>query len=319
MRIEPNEHIVVTGGHGFLGSHLLPVLGSRYPAVRVTSLCSRDYDLMDAGQVEKMLSDLTPTLLIHLAAYSGGIEANRLYPADFFHQNLLLMENVFHAAAIKKIRKLIFTMGGCSYPKTSASPIDESQMWSGVPAETSYGYAMAKKMGIVSAWTHREQYGLDSVVLVPGNMYGEHDNYHPRDSHVIPGLIRRFFEACRSGSASVTMWGTGEPTRDFVYAGDVAQVFPHFIEHDEEQGPVNISSGTSTRIRDLAAMIAEMTGYSGEILWDASKPDGQMVKIFGVGKLKSLGLSCNTPLREGLRRTIEWFSRDYDIPGAVRL
>lgn len=319
MRIEHKDHIVVTGGTGFLGSHLLPILREWYPPVRITSLCSKDFDLMDAGHVAKMFADLQPTVVLHLAAYCGGIEANRLHHADFFHRNILLMENVFCAAATHKIRKLIFTMGGCSYPNTAVSPIDESQMWNGFPSETSAGYSMAKKMGIVSAWAYRKQYGLNSVVLVPGNMYGEYDNYRATESHVIPGLIRRFYEAGRDGLSSVTLWGTGKPTRDFVYAGDVARVIPFFIDHDDETGPVNISSGTTTRIMDLASAIAELAGFRGKLLWDTAKPDGQMHKIFDVQKLHSLGLRCDTPLSAGLKRTMDWFSKNFEVPGAIRL
>jgi GDP-L-fucose synthase len=319
MQVDANDRILITGATGFLGSHLRPVLQSRYPQTQITGVCSRDYDLLDRPEVEAMFAKLTPTIVVHLAAYSGGIEANRMFPADFFHRNLLLMENVFHACATRRIRKLIYPMGGCSYPNTAVSPIDESQMWNGYPVGTSAGYSMAKKMGLVAAEAYRQQHGLNSIVLVPGNMYGEYDNYHPRDSHVIPGLIRRFYEAKIHNKPSVTVWGTGKPTRDFVYAGDVAKVFPFFIENDAEKGPVNISSGTTTRISELTALIAELIGYQGQLVWDTSKPDGQIHKIFGVEKLRSLGLSCDTPLREGLRRTIDWFVANVDKPGAVRL
>jgi GDP-L-fucose synthase len=210
-------------------------------------------------------------------------------------------------------------MGGCSYPGAAASPIGEDQMWNGLPTDTSAGYSMAKKMGITAAWAYRRQYGLDSVVIVPGNMYGEFDNYRTHESHVIPGLIRRFHDARRANHPSVTLWGTGEPVRDFVYAGDVARLVPFFLERDDLAGPVNLSSGTTTRIRDLAVLIAELTGFRGEVLWDRTKPDGQMVKIFDVTRMRALGLHCDTPLRAGLERTIAWFARHYGDPGVVRL
>ena len=319
MRVDQTDHIVVLGGTGFLAGHLLPVLRSRYPGVRITPLSSKDYDLMDPRQVERMFEDRKPTVVFHLAAYSGGIETNRLRQADFFHRNLILMENVFHRAALCKIRKLIYPMGGCSYPNTAASPIDESQMWNGSPVETSLGYSTAKKMGIIAGWAYRRQYGLNSAVLVPGNLYGEYDNYRNGESHVIPGLIRRFHEARLNNLPSVTIWGTGKPTRDFVYAGDVAAVMPFFLDNDEETGPVNISSGTTTSIRDLALTIARLSEYRGEVAWDTSKPDGQLHKIFDVRKLHSLGLRCDTPLEAGLQKTIRWFAANYASPGAVRL
>jgi GDP-L-fucose synthase len=319
MRIDSQDHIVVTGASGFLGRHLMPVLQSAYPQTRITGLSSSDADLISADLVAQVFDRLQPTVVIHLAAYSGGIEANRTYPADFFHRNLILMENVFHACAIRKVRKLVYPMGGCSYPNTAESPIDESQMWQGYPVGTSAGYSMAKKMGIVASEVYWQQYGLPSVVLVPGNMYGEYDNYHSNNSHVIPGLIRRFYEARQAGQASVTMWGTGKPTRDFVYAGDVAAVFPFFLDNDETVGPVNISSGVSTHISHLASLVAQLSGYEGKLVWDTSKPDGQMVKVFDVGRLHALGLRCPTPLQIGLELTIRWFAGNYRIPGAVRL
>lgn len=316
----PNEkdHIAVTGSTGFLGGHLMPVLRKKYPRYKITGLSSKDYNLLDPVQASKMFDELSPDIVIHLAAYSGGIEANRTKPADFFHINLLLMENVFHAAAVKGVKKLVYPMGGCSYPGNAVSPIDESQMWNGYPVETSAGYSVAKKMGITASKVYRQQYGLNSSVIIPGNMYGEFDNYRNGESHVIPGLIRRFYEAKVNGLERVCMWGTGTPTRDFVYAGDVAAVIPYFIEHDEN-GPVNISSGTTTTIRQLSEMIAEMIGYKGILEWDKTKPDGQLHKIFDVAKLKSLGLSCDTSLADGLKKTITWFAANYNVQGAVRL
>lgn len=319
MLVTAHDHILLTGATGFLGRHLAPVLQARYPQTRLTAVSSREYDLLDAGRAAAMVTERQPTIVIHLAAYSGGIEANRSYPADFFHRNLLLTENVFHACARHGVKKLLYPMGGCSYPGTAVSPIDEAQMWAGLPVATSLGYSMAKKIALVAADVYRAQHGLPSVVLVPGNMYGEYDNFHPRDSHVIPGLIRRFYDARRRQLPTVTLWGSGNPTRDFVYAGDVARVFPFFIEHDSEHGPVNISTGTTTRIRDLATLIAQLIGYEGRLDWDSSKPDGQLHKIFSVAKLRALGLSCDTPLRAGLRRTIDWFTAHVDQPGAVRL
>lgn len=319
MDIGIKDHIVVTGGTGFLGSHLLPVLRTRYPSVRVTALSSKHYDLGDAHQVERMFADLVPTVVVHLAGRPGGIEPNRRYPADFFHTNLTLMANLFHAAALRKVRKLIYPMGGCSYPDAAASPIEEARMWDGRPTETSLGYSMAKKMGIIASWAYHTQYGLNSVVLVPGNMYGEYDNYRTGESHVIPGLIRRFYEAKLHHQSSVAIWGTGKPTRDFVYAGDVAATIPWFLEHDGETGPVNISTGTTTSIHTLALTIARLTGYTGDVLWDTTKPDGQLNKVFDVKKMHALGVRCSTPLEEGLRRTIRWFADRYPVPGAVRL
>jgi GDP-L-fucose synthase len=219
---------------------------------------------------------------------------------------------MFDAAARHKVAKLVYPMGGCSYPATAASPIDEDQLFRGYPQAESAGYSTAKMMGVVAARSYRQQYGLNATVIIPGNLYGEYDNFHPMDSHVVPAMIRRYYEAKLSGSPAVEMWGTGLPQRDFTYAGDVARTLPFFIDSFDDVGPVNTATAASTSIRDLAEMIAEVTGYNGEVRWDASKPDGQMVKIFANTRLKSLGLSCDTPLREGLRRTADWFIRNYD-------
>jgi GDP-L-fucose synthase len=306
------NRIVVTGATGFLGHHLIPILVKRYGKGYVTGISSRDYDLMDATQVHTMFEELKPEILVHLAAYSGGIGVNRKYPADFFYRNVLLISLVFEEAARFGIKKLIYPMGGCSYPAKAVSPIDEGQMWDGYAQQESAGYSMAKKMGIVASNAYRQQYGLNSVVIIPGNMYGEYDNFRNEESHVIPAMIRRLYEAKQTGTKSVVMWGTGKPVRDFIYAGDVAATIPFFIEQYDTSEPVNISSGTTTSIKELADAVVELLGYQGEIIWDTTKPDGQMVKIFGVSKMKSLGLNCPTSLREGLKKTIAWLEKNYD-------
>jgi GDP-L-fucose synthase len=304
--------IIVTGATGFLGRHLVPVLVRRYGAECVVALSSRDYDLGDAAQVRRMMAELRPSIVLHLAAYSGGIAANRAFPADFFYRNIMLMAPVFQAAAETGVRRVLYPIGGCSYPAAAQSPIDEDQMWEGYPHPDSAAYAAAKKMALVAADAYRAQYGLQSAVIVPGNMYGEYDNFRIAETHVIPALIRRFVEAKRAGDDHVGVWGSGRAVRDFVYAGDVAAAVPFFIEHEDVTGPVNISSGTRTSIKELAETIAAVTGYEGRISWDTSKPEGQLDKIFSVTRLHALGLECSTPLRKGLARTVAWFERNYD-------
>lgn len=311
--------ILVTGATGFLGRHLVPVLKQQYGKSggenAVVGVSSKDYDLMDPVAVARMFKELNPKVVIHLAAYSGGIGANKAFPADFYYRNTILTALTFEAAAKHGVKKLIYTMGGCSYPATATSPIDESQMWAGYPQPESAGYSSAKKMGIVASTSYRTQYGLNSVVLIPGNLYGEHDNFRNSESHVVPAMIRRYYEARIACAPEVGMWGTGEPVRDFAYAGDVAKVIPWFIENYDSSEPVNISSGTTTSIKTLAEEIKIATGYEGKIAWDTSKPNGQMVKIFDVKRLKSLGLSCDTPLREGLSKTLAWFKKNYESKG----
>lgn len=303
--------IVLTGATGFLGSHTLPVLQQQYGKDMVTGVSSKDYDLTDPVQVKKMFDYLEPEILVHFAAYVGGIGANSSLPADFFYVNSMLTGLAFEQAARRGIKKLVYPIGGCCYPHSAPSPIAEDRMWQGYPQAESAGYAMAKKTGVVASESYRQQHGLDSVIIVPGNMYGEHDNFSLSDSHVIPATIRRFWEAERDGLESVSMWGSGRPQRDFVYAGDVARAIPFFIDSYDSEQYVNISTGTATSIRELAETVKELVGYEGRIEWDDSKPDGQAVKIFDTSRMRAAGLSCPTTLREGLRRTVEWFGANY--------
>jgi GDP-L-fucose synthase len=222
--------ITLTGSRGFLGRHLLPVLDRLYRG-SVTAVSRADYDLTNPEAVRAMFRDLQPEVLIHLAAYVGGIGANRDYPADFFYRNTLLSALVFEEAARFGLRKLIYPMGGCSYPAAAKSPIDESQMWDGFPQPESAPYSVAKKLSLIASEAYRRQYGLNSVVIIPGNMYGEYDNFSRQGSHVIPGLVRRFYEAKVAAEPEVAVWGSGTPVRDFVYAGDVAAAIPFFIEN----------------------------------------------------------------------------------------
>lgn len=291
------------------------MLNEHYGEANVTGVSSKDYNLMDAAAVERMFDDIRPDVVVHFAAYSGGIGANRTYPADFYFRNTVLTALVFDAAARHNVKKLVYPMGGCSYPAKASSPIDESQLFCGYPQNESAGYSTAKMMSLVAARSYRQQYGLNATVIIPGNMYGEYDNFNPLASHVVPAMIRRYYEARLKEAQSVTMWGTGKPCRDFVYAADVARCIPFFIEQYDEVGPINISTGTTTSIRDLAETIAELTGFSSDIDWDTSKPEGQMVKIFAVERLNSLGLACKTSLREGLQRTIAWFTAQYSTSG----
>ncbi|HKY18602.1 MAG TPA: NAD-dependent epimerase/dehydratase family protein [Rhizomicrobium sp.] len=307
--------ILLTGASGFLGRHTKPVLEARYGAKNIVSVSSADYDLMDRSAVDAMFQAVNPDIVVHYAAYSGGIGANSAFPADFYFRNTILTANVFDAAARAKVRKLVYPMGGCSYPATAKSPIDESQLFQGFPQKESAGYSTAKMMGVVAAQSYRKQYGLNATVIIPGNMYGEYDNFHPRDSHVVPAMIRRYYEAKLNKAPFVEMWGTGAPERDFVYAGDVAKTIPFFIESFDDSGPVNISSGTRTPIKELATTIAKVAGYEGEIRWDSSKPDGQMIKIFDTTKMSALGLSCPTPLNEGLKRTADWLAKNHAARG----
>ena len=305
------KKILITGSTGFLGQHLMPIVKKKYGTKNVLGVCSRDFNLLKESNVKKMFIKYKPEILIHLAAYSGGIGANSKYPADFFFKNSLLVSLLFHHAAINKVKKMVYTMGGCAYPHDATSPISEIQMWNGFPQKESSGYSVAKKIGIVASQAYRKQYGLNSVVIVPGNMYGEFDNFKNEESHVVPAMIRRYYETKIKGRKEITMWGDGSALRDFVYAGDVANTIPWFIDNYDSSEPVNISTGKKTSIYELATSIKKIIKWNGKISWDKSKPNGQAIKIFDVKKLNNLGLNCSTSLEKGLSKTIQWFEKNY--------
>ena len=312
------KRILVTGAQGFLGHHIVPRLAESFPRSELILVNRKDYDLLDTGLVRRMFSDIRPDTVVHLAAKSGGILDNRLHPADYFYQNMAMNLTVFHEAFLSGANKFLSLMGGCSYPAASASPINESQMWQGFPQQESAGYSVAKKMLLVQSWAYRKQHGFNSIILIPGNVYGEWDNFNLTQSHVIPALLRKYLEAGERKQPEIVAFGSGRPTRDFVYAGDVAATIPWFLTNYDSSEPVNISSGTRITIRELAETVKEVTGFEGRITWDASQPDGQMDKIFDVKRLHQLGLNCPTSLRDGLQKTMKWFA-EARTTGDVRL
>lgn len=301
------KRILVTGSTGFLGHHLMPRLKAAFPDAKLIGLGRKDYDLLEPGAPAAMLEKIKPDCVIHMAAKSGGIITNKKRPATFFYQNLIMNTQTFHESWKAGVKKFVTFMGGCSYPSNAQSPIGEDQMWNGYPQIESAGYSVAKKMLLTQSWAYRAEHGFNSIVLIPGNLYGEWDNFNLEEAHVIPSLIRKYIEAKECGEKTMSAFGTGNPTRDFVYAGDIAALIPWFVQHYDSSEPVNLSAGRRISIRELAETVKKATGFSGEIVWDASKPDGQMDKIFDVSRLNALGLYCNTPLEEGLRRATQWF------------
>jgi GDP-L-fucose synthase len=310
--------ILVTGATGFLAHHLLPRLREAFPEAELVGVHRTDYDLLEPGAAARMIADVRPDCVIHMAARSGGILTNRQRPADFFYENLCMNLHTLHESWKGGVKKLVTFMGGCSYPHDAVSPIDEGQMWNGLPQTESAGYSIAKKMLLTQSWAYRAQHGFNSVVLIPGNVYGEWDNFNLTEAHVIPALIRKYVEAAERNDPAIRAFGTGRPTRDFVYAGDVTALVPWFVENYDSSEPVNLSAGRRISIRELAETVKRVTGFAGTIEWDTTQPDGQMDKIFDVTRLHSLGLSCDTTLEDGLRRTVEWFRKARET-GDVRL
>jgi GDP-L-fucose synthase len=295
--------IVVTGATGFLGRNLVPLLQQQ--GHEVIPLSSRDGDLTELPVFRKLLTMHEPNLVIHLAGLVGGIQANRSLPADYFYINQSLTTNLFEAA--KEIKTQVFvTIGGCSYPANAKSPISENQMWDGYPQLDSAPFSVAKKTAITAASAYRQQYGLDTKVIVPGNMYGPFDNFRVQQSHVVPALIRKFYEAKMTQSKTIQIWGSGRATRDFVYVGDVASMITSLVTKSEVPNLVNLSSGSETKISDLAQLLRAVIYPEADLDFDLTAPEGQLVKIFATDLMKELGLTSETSLESGLRHTYSW-------------
>ena len=307
--------VLVTGATGFVGRNLLEVMRARN--IQPLTPARQKYDLREQDQVRRMLAETKPDVVFHLAGLIGGIGANKARPADFCYENLLMGTVMLHESWRAGVRKYITLMGGCSYPAHAPSPIKETELFNGMPQAESAPYSLAKAMSAIQAEAYRRQHRFDAIVLVPGNLYGPFDNFDLNNSHVIPALIRKFLEAKTARQPEVVAWGSGRPTRDFVYVKDACEVILAAAEKYSRSDLINISSGHAVTIRELTETIAELTGYQGKVVWDTSKPDGQLYKGFDVTRLKEvLGCECGTSLREGLQKTIEWF---LSKPAGLRL
>jgi GDP-L-fucose synthase len=304
-----NERILVTGGGGFLGTYIVEKLQKRR-CRNIFVPRSREFDLRLRGDVERVFNIFKPTIVVHGAAHAGGIGLNREKPGSLFFDNISMGINVIHQAMLGKVKKITILGSVCAYPKHSPTPFEEKNLWSGYPETTNASYGLAKKILLVQAQAYRQQYGLNAIYLLPVNLYGPRDHFDVQYGHVIPVLIRRFEEAKLSGAKSVTLWGTGNASREFLYVEDAAEAVILATERYNKPEPVNVGTGREIKIHDLATLIAKDIGYEGEILYDASKPDGQPSRQLDVTKaFEEFGFSASMDFQEGLKRTIAWYRR----------
>lgn len=303
----PYERVVVTGGAGFLGRFIVARLKDAGVA-EVFVPRSRDYDLVTREGIERLLDDARPDMLMHLAAVVGGIGANQKNPGKFFYENLMMGTQLIEQSRRRGVKKFLALGTVCAYPKFTPVPFKEDDLWNGYPEETNAPYGLAKKMMLVQAQSYRQQYGFNTIFLLPANLYGPGDNFDLESSHVIPALIRKFVEARRGGRPFVEAWGTGEASREFLYVEDCAEAVVRAAARYDGDEPVNIGTGSEIKIRDLARLIARLTGFGGEIRWQSDRPDGQPRRSLDTTRaFEKFGFRARVSLEEGLRRTVDWY------------
>ena len=305
-----SKRVIVTGGSGFLGSFVVEKLQQR-GAKDIFVPRSSQYDLRKSEDISRVLNDFKADMLIHLAALAGGIGANMGRPAEFFYDNLMMGVPLLHQAWQNGVEKFVAVGSVCSYPKFTPIPFKEEDLWNGYPEETNAPYGLAKKMLLVQSQSYRQQYGYNSIYLMPVNLFGPRDNFDLETSHVIPALIRKTVEATERGDKEIPAWGDGSPTREFLYVEDAADGIVAAAEKYNDSEPVNLGSGYEISIKALVEMTAKMTGFTGEIVWQTDKPNGQPRRALDVSRAKEyFDWSAQVPFEEGMRRTIEWFKEN---------
>ena len=307
------KKIIVTGGAGFLGKFVTTKLKERNcKDIFIPKI--EEYDLRNLETIKRMYRDFEADIVIHLAAVVGGIGANRENPGSFFYDNLIMGIQLMEQARLSNIEKFVALGTICAYPKFTPVPFKEENLWNGYPEETNAPYGLAKKMSLVQSQAYRKQYGFNSIFLLPVNLYGPGDNFDPKSSHVIPALIKKFYDAKINNDAEVVVWGTGEATREFLYVEDCAEAIVLATEKYNKPDPVNVGAGFEISIRDLAQKIKGIIGFDGRIVWDTSKPDGQPRRCLDTKKAeKEFGFKARVKFNEGLKNAIEWYIENKDL------
>jgi GDP-L-fucose synthase len=313
------KRVLVTGGGGFLGSFVVEQLRQRDVAA-VIAPRRAECDLLDPAATERLLAAARPHIVVHLAARVGGIGANQAHPAEYLYDNLMMGVQLMHAAWQASVEKFVTVGTVCAYPKFTPIPFREDDLWNGYPEETNAPYGLAKKMLLVQGQAYRQQYGFNAIYLLPTNLYGPRDSFDPERSHVIPALIRKCLEAEQAGVDEIVVWGDGTPTREFLYVEDAARGVLLAAERYDGPEPVNLGSGSEISIRDLTELIVKHTGFSGQIVWDTSRPNGQPRRRIDTSRAeREFGFRALTSFDEGLRNTVEWYRQTGGRPsGAPR-
>lgn len=307
MNFWEGKRVVVTGGSGFLGSHVVEKLRSKSPA-DIFIPRRKDYDLVEVKNVVRIYQEMRPDIVIHLAGDVGGIGANRENPGRFFYNNLMMGVQMMEYGRRSGIQKFVAIGTICAYPKFAPIPFKEDDLWNGYPEETNAPYGLAKKMLLVQAQAYRQQYGFKAIYLLPVNLYGPGDNFDPKTSHAIPAIVKKCVDAVKAGASEIVLWGSGAPTREFIHVDDAAEGILLASERYNETDPVNIGSGREISVKELANLIAQMTGFKGKVVWDTTKPDGQPRRMLDTSRAEKLfGFRARISLEDGLRETIDWY------------
>jgi GDP-L-fucose synthase len=305
------KRVTVTGGRGFLGRHVVRRLRDNRDCENVFIADLPEYDLRDLGKIRRMFDDQNPDIIIHLAAVVGGIGANRDNPGRFFYDNAIMGIQLMHEAYLHHIEKFVAVGTICCYPKHTPVPFSEDHLWDGYPEETNAPYGLAKKMMLVQSQAYRQQYGFNSIFLMPVNLYGPGDNFDPKRSHVIPALVKKFAEAKKAGADHVIVWGDGTPTREFLFVEDAAEAIALATERYDQSDPVNLGSAFEISIKDLAETIGRLFGFTGRILFDPTKPNGQPRRKLDTQRARDLfGFESRTTFEEGLKKLMDWSFRE---------